>query len=54
MIRSFRGSYRYRGSGANELCSDALHTQNRTKGTSEARLLSLRFIEPMKVKPSGY
>ena len=35
--------------------SDSLHTQNRTKGgTSEARLLSLRFIEPMKVKPSGY
>ena len=34
--------------------SNSLHTQNRTKGTSEARLLSLRFIEPMKVKPSGY
>ena len=31
-----------------------LHTQNRTKGTNEARLMSLRFIEPMKVKPSGY
>ena len=39
-----------RTSFAPTLCT--LKTEQR--GTSEARLLSLRFIEPMKVKPSGY